>query len=224
MQPYFFPYIGYYQLVNSVDEFIFFDDVNFIKKGFINRNTILHHRDTLKFTLPIKNISQNRKINEHFYTKDFEKFKNTLILSYKKSPYFEKSFPLIDEILSKDESNVAKLNAQSITLIFKYLGIEKNFSFSSTLSVDEEKKGQERIISICQKRGCTAYHNPIGAKSLNLYDTSYFNSLGIKFRFIKQCHDGETSPPQKSLSMIHTLMTLHPEEIINQLSCYQLIE
>lgn len=223
MQPYFFPYIGYYQLVHSVDEFIFFDDVSFIKKGYINRNTISNGKIPLDFTLPIENISQNKKINQHFYIKNFQKLKSSIFLHYKKKPFFPKVFSIIDGILSSDNLNVAALNSKTITEIFDYLEIEKKFSFSSSLSIPAEKKGQERIISICKLKACSIYHNPIGAKNLNLYKHSSFEEENIDLRFISRADQASTSVEKNNLSMIDTLMNYPPAEIRDCLGKYKLI-
>lgn len=222
MQPYFFPYIGYYQLVNSVDEFVFFDDVNFIKKGYIHRNTICSQQAPLNFTLPVKNISQNRKINEHFYVKNFEKFKNSIYLSYKKTPFFAEIFNLIENILSTDNLNVAELNSKTITSVFEYLDIQKKFSFASTLSIPKEEKGQNRIISICKKKSCSTYHNPIGAKDLDLYDSLYFSKNNIELRFIRK-NIIHTHLQNNNFSMIDILTNNHPDEIKACLSEYKLV-
>lgn len=223
MQPYFFPYLGYYQLVNSVDEFVFFDDVNFIKKGYIHRNTICSQQAPLNFTLPVENISQHRKINAHCYIQDFKKFKNMVFFSYKKSPYFEKIFPRIENILATTDANVATLNAQTITTVYDYLGLEKKFSFASSLAIPEEKKGQDRILALCQQRACTAYHNPIGAKTLNLYDSASFATVGIALKFIQK-HHADTAPIlANNFSMIDILMNHPPKEITRYLAAYDLI-
>jgi len=223
MQPYFFPYIGYYQLVNSADEFIFFDDVNFIKKGYINRNKIANNGNSVDFSLPIRRISQFKKINEHFYIDDFENFKKMLFFSYKKSPYFKEIFSIIDNIISSKEMNVAILNSKTITAVFDYLNIEKKFSFSSLIPTPTEKKGQERIVFICQKKTSNAYHNPIGGKENNLYCPDFFKKNGIDLKFIKRIR-GNHPISQNNFSMIDALMNNSPEKIKEHLNDYELIE
>ena len=64
MQPYIFPYLGYFQLLNSVDHFVFYDDVNFIKGGWVNRNQLLINNQNKFFTVPLKKIISFTPINE----------------------------------------------------------------------------------------------------------------------------------------------------------------
>ena len=101
MQPYFFPYLAYYQLYKCVDEFIFLDDANFIKKGFINRNNIIVDGSEYRFTLSVKEMSQNKSINEHDYVmgSSTEKFLNTISFNYKKSMCFDEINDLIKGLL-----------------------------------------------------------------------------------------------------------------------------
>lgn len=146
-----------------------------------------------------------------------------IFFSYKKSPYFEEIFSLIDDILSTPDTNVAILNAKTITSVYGYLGLEKKFSFSSSFAIPEEKKGQDRILALCQQRACTAYHNPIGAKALNLYDSASFATAGIALKFIQK-HHADTAPIlANNFSMIDILMNHPPEEITRHLAAYDLI-
>lgn len=179
MQPYFFPYLGYYQLFNHVDHFIFLDDVNFIKKGYINRNHILLNSRPHKFTLAIKNSSQNKKINELFFKNDFNKLKKTIYLNYRKSKNFDAANELIENIFKNQELNVAKLSAQTIISIFNIFKKKLSYSFSS--EYPSELKSQERIVSLCKLHGATEYYNPIGG--IDLYDPKFFkkNDLNLKF-------------------------------------------
>lgn len=90
MQPYFFPYLGYFQMFNAVDKFVLLDDVNFIMRGYINRNSILLNGKAHKFSIPLEKPSQNKLINEtklNFSLKDKENFLKTIQLAYKKAPF-----------------------------------------------------------------------------------------------------------------------------------------
>ena len=123
MQPYFFPYIGYFQLINLVDVFVVYDDVNYIKKGWINRNNILINKKSFLFSLPLQNMSQNKLINEIFLVEDTNwriSLLNTIQITYKNAPYFDEVYSLIEEIISY------KINQQK-----RHLPSNKYFSFSA---------------------------------------------------------------------------------------------
>ena len=137
MQPYIFPYLGYYQLVSAVDKFIFFDDVNFINKGWINRNRILVNNEDFRFTVPLIKASQNKMINE-IEISDFIKwrtdFLRTLENNYKKAPFFTFFYPWINDFLhSRDYITISELAEDSIKSVASLLGISTDFIRSSAL-------------------------------------------------------------------------------------------
>lgn len=179
MQPYFFPYIGYFQLANYVDKFIFLDDVNFFKKGFINRNSLIFNSRALNFTIPVSNVSQNRNINEHYYLNDFSKFLQQIRNSYRDAPYFEDVYPWMQAIIIDDENNVAIKNSKTIISVFDYIGVEFNCSFSSESPTEGEK--DDLIINICKKQNFDSYYNLPGG--VNIYSNKKFlyNSISLNF-------------------------------------------
>ena len=187
MQPYFFPYIGYFQLVNSVDKFVFYDDVNFIKRGWINRNRILLNDKEALITIPLFKASQNKYINEIslFFNKQA---KDKLILkienSYKKAPNYDEVINLIKKIISADISNISEYSANSVISVSNYLGINTNFFFSSLQSPESKGMGKaDRLIHICKKLEADHYINSYGGR--DLYTKSYFKSNQIDLSFIK---------------------------------------
>ena len=183
MQPYFFPYIGYYQLVASVDEFVFFDDVTYIKKGHINRNSILLNRNQFDFTIPISKVSQNKKILDHYYSGEFESFFRKITYSYKKAPWFLKVIPIIERVIFDSNNCVAEKNAKSIQMVCEYIGLNRAYSFSSALRIDEKFKAQDRVIEICKRKKSSEYHNASGG--INLYRSEDFKKDGIELKFVK---------------------------------------
>lgn len=224
MQPYFFPYIGYYQLVYEVKKFIFLDNVNYIKKGYINRNSILLNGVRHDFVIPVRNISQNRTIDQHEYVGDFNDFLSSVKQGYKKAPNFEAAISLIERVVSDHDNNVARKNARTVTEVFDYLGILRSFSFSSMEDVDGALKGSDRILAISNKNGIDQYRNSIGGK--NLYNHEEFAAAGIELKFIQSkilpypqgVH--EFTP---GLSMIDLLMHCDKEHIVSMLSEYTLV-
>ena len=186
MQPYFFPYIGYFQLINSVDKFIIYDDVNYINRGWVNRNNFLSNGKSLLITTPLIKASQNKLINEIFISKETkweEKMLRTFESLYKKAPYFNEVFELFSRILNKSHSRILDLNIDSIVLICKYLDVNTEIIRSSDKYCNNHLKGEERIIDICIKEKASCYINPIGG--LDLYNKINFSNQGIEFNLLK---------------------------------------
>ena len=186
MQPYFFPYIGYWQLVNLVDQFVIYDDVNYIKRGWINRNRILVEGKTLYFHVPVKKASQNKRIDqiELLLDEDTKRKKiKTIELAYKKAPYFNSVYPLVKDILGNQQENLSKYLADSLRMIADYLKIETKFIISSEIEKDNTLKAQDKIINICKVLGADEYYNAIGG--LELYSSRIFAENKIQLFFIK---------------------------------------
>jgi len=228
MQPYLFPYIGYFQLVRAVDKFVLLDDVNFINKGWINRNNILVNGKANLFTIPLENASQNKlikDINISSEPKWKSKFLTTLTMAYKKSPHFSSVMPLIESIMNSEENNVSKKICISLQNICEYLGIKTIIEPTSSKYGTENLKGQEKIISICKQEKATDYINPIGGTEL--YDKAKFTAEGINLYFIKT---GEIKYKQFAndfvpyLSIIDLLMFNSTEEAAALLERYTLIQ
>lgn len=136
MQPYLFPYIGYWQLINAVDRFVILDDVNYIMRGYINRNSILLNGKPYRFTIPIKKASQNKLIMETELNFDLlakEKFLQTIQTAYKKAPYYEKVMPMMIEIINQQESDLTRFIRFSIEKLMEYLHIQTEILVSSQL-------------------------------------------------------------------------------------------
>lgn len=187
MQPYFFPYLGYFQLIYSSDIFIFYDDVNFIKRGWINRNKIKVNDASNLFSVPLNQVSQNvviskTSINQEEFLKWKTKFLKTLQQNYSKAPYFETVFGLIKRVLNSNNISIADLAEKSIHEILQYLGLNKKIFKSSELPIDNKLNGQDRIISICKELDATQYLNLSGGKVL--YDRHLFNKNGVDLKFI----------------------------------------
>ena len=213
-QPYFFPYLGYYQLVHHVDTFVFLDDVNFIKKGFIHRNSIRLNKRPHQFTLSVSHQSQNRHINEHLFMEDVNSIINIIGSAYSKAPNFSRVMPLVNEILGQTDRNVAKLAARSISSVFDYLAIPRNFLFSSEISKNNALKAQDRIIEVCRVLGAQRYTNPIGG--MELYSREAFRAVGIHLEFIRMgnvTYEAPNYPFIPGLSIIDALMICSTDEV-----------
>ncbi|MFS0919253.1 WbqC family protein [Brevibacillus sp. 179-C 1.1 NHS] len=228
MQPYLFPYIGYFQLIHAVDTFVIFDDVNYITRGWINRNYVLLNEKKHLFTLPLNNASQNRLIKETTISKEYNNRNKILRLieqAYKKAPNFNVIFPMISGILLNQENNLSKYISNSLSEISKYLEIQTNFLHSSEHFIEKSNlKGQNRIIEICKAIGATEYINAIGGREL--YDKEFFSLNSITLSFVET--DGIVYKQFNNefvpyLSIIDSMMFLSKEEIISLVHKYKLI-
>lgn len=183
MQPYFFPYIGYFQLIRAVDKYVIYDDVNFIKGGWINRNYILHNNQKHLFSMKLDHSSPNKRINEIFIKDDFKKLSKLFYYSYLKAPYFTDVYPLIEDIFSFNENNLAIYLTNSLLTVSKYLDIDTEFLMSSSLNKDDSLKNQDKVIHICELLGATTYINAIGGQTI--YNNSLFSDHNIEIKYLK---------------------------------------
>ncbi len=225
MQPYFFPYIGYFQLVNAVDKFVFYDDVHYINRGWINRNRVLVNGKPTYITVQLKEASQNKLINEIDFIDNRSKIAKTLRFSYKKAPFFGQVWPLIEAVLECKSETISELAAFSVIKTCEYLGINTNFEFSSQKYADTIalRKG-DRLIEICKQNKATEYINPIGGTEL--YEKAEFAEHGINLHFLRSNpiqyrQFSEIFVPK--LSIIDVLMFNSPDSIHKILSEYLLL-
>lgn len=224
MQPYFFPYIGYYQLINAVDKFVIYDDVNFIKGGWINRNRILLNEAPFMLNIPMEGASSFKKINEINIGKNKEKILLTIQQAYKKAPFYNKVYPLISEIIRHNNDNLALFISNSIIKVSEYFQIKTEIILSSDIEKNKELKAQEKVMSICKVLGATEYCNAIGGQEL--YSKETFSENGITLNFIK------TRPIIYSqyknqfipwLSIIDVMMFNSSDDILEMLGKYDLV-
>ena len=229
MQPYFMPYIGYFQLINTVDKFIIYDDVNFIKKGWINRNNILANKNRTLFTIPLKKASQNELIKDISINIDSfsiwkNKFLKTLEMNYSHAKNYDSVLLLLEDIFSYDTDSISDLATYSLIVVCKYLNIKTEIILSSTIYCNEVLSGQERILDICLKEGAKTYINPIGG--MELYSESLFLENNIDLFFIKMNNviykqfSEEFIP---FLSIIDVLVFNDKEQVLDMLNKFDLV-
>ena len=227
MQPYIFPYIGYFQLIKAVDKFVIYDDVNFINKGWINRNRILVGGKDHLFTIPLKDASQNKLIFEVELSESEpwrKKLLKTIQQSYQKAPNYQTVFPIIEEIVNFDTRTINELIIHCLKRICSYLAIETEIVLTSRIYNNTDLKGPERILDICKEENAQHYINPIGG--MELYDKSKFSSQDIRLNFIRST--ASAYPQYKNafvpwLSIIDILMFNDLEKINSLLKEYELI-
>lgn len=185
MQPYVFPYIGYFQLIGAVDHFVFLDNVTFIKKGWINRNFLYSRNGPLQFTVPLQNASQNVHINRTpvFYGENWQKKTLSQIKqNYSKAPFFKEVFPRVEAVFESRVETISDLAVSSVRTVMDFLGLPFEYSMSSSLPIDEVS-GEERIVRICEFFKTLKYLNPIGGQEL--YSAEKFREHNILLEFIR---------------------------------------
>lgn len=227
MQPYFMPYIGYWQLINAVDKYVIYDDVNFIKGGWINRNKILINGHPQYFNVPMLGASVHKKINEIAVNNDVRLVEKNLRMiegAYKKAPYYAEVYPLVESILRYKADNIAEYNGYSLKILGEYLGITTELIFSSKLEKDNSLKAQDKVIHICELLEATEYYNAIGGKEL--YSAADFKKKGIELKFLRSDNiqyeqfGGEF---QENLSILDVIMFNDRETVHQLLDCYELV-
>jgi hypothetical protein len=230
MQPYFMPYLGYFQLLNAVDAFVVYDNIQFTKKGWFHRNRLLVNGQDYLFTLPLKKDSDYLDVVERRLAddsdKEIDRVLRVIAQNYKKAPFFEQAFPVIESCFRYDDKNLFRFILNSLKVVCDYVGIDSSkLVVSSTVDIDHENlKGQDKVLAICEAEGATRYVNAIGGQEL--YDRQTFTARGIDLKFIKM---GPVEYPQfgnefvPALSMIDVMMFNAPETIKEMLGNYELI-
>lgn len=187
MQPYIFPYIGYFQLINAVDKFVIYDNIQFTKKGWINRNRLLLNGKDEYFTLPLKSDSDFLNVKERELSKDWLKEKNKTLNkikeNYKKAPYFKEVYNLVESNFNFESLNLFDFILNALKNTLNYLFIKTEIVISSTLAINHNLKAEEKVIAICKALNAETYLNPIGG--IELYNKEHFLNEGIKLNFIK---------------------------------------
>jgi len=226
MQPYFMPYIGYWQLLGAVDAFVLYDNIQYTKKGWINRNRFLKNGQDWLFTIPLKKDSEylavaQRSIADNF---DCDKLLNQLAASYRKAPFFARVFPVVSSIIQAGHRNLFEYIHHSIRVTADFLEIKTPLVISSTVAIDHSLRGEQKVLAICKALGATTYINAIGGQEL--YSPAAFGTEGIALKFIK------TTPmayPQfggefvANLSIIDVMMFNSQESIRAMLGHYDLV-
>ena len=185
MQPYFLPYIGYFQLLASVDQFIMYDNIKYTKKGWINRNRMVSNGKDAVFSLPLKKGSDSLYVVERELAEEFDRSKllNQFKGAYGRAPQFELTYPVLERIVQHDEVNLFHYIHHSIVQLCEHLGIKTEIRISSEILIDHKLKGQEKVLALCKAAGADTYINTIGG--LELYAKSDFRSQGVDLQFIK---------------------------------------
>lgn len=227
MQPYFFPYVGYFQLLHAADMFVFYDDVHFIKNGWINRNRILANGEPQWLTVPCRGASPNKLIMdvEHMLDqRQRRRLLNSIRCAYGGAPFFDVVYPLVEAVLRFECRQISELAIESVERCARYLGIETSLYTSSESYPVRELRGADRLIDICSQAGAGSYLNAPGGREL--YGRTYFRQRGVDLAFVESARitypqgRGEFVP---NLSIIDVIMFNDPVRIrMDFLSAYTL--
>jgi hypothetical protein len=227
MQPYFFPYIGYFHLIAASDVFVLHDDVQYIKGGWVNRNRILLNGESRMITFPVKRGSYDLPIIAKSYVDDQQARKGIINLikqAYAKAPCYWQVFPMLDKLMMFEDSNVARFNENLIRHIAEFMGLGCKIINSSDIEKNNDLAGEPRVLEICERLGATDYTNPIGGTEL--YHQEAFQSCGITLRFLEAQNESYEQRGDKwvpFLSIIDVLMFNTAEEMRQLLTKYRLL-
>lgn len=219
------PYIGYWQLIKAVDKFVIYDDVNYIKGGWINRNNILLNNQRFLINLLLSGASPNKLINEIAIQPNQAKLTKTIECAYGKAPMFDTVFPIFTEIMNFKDTNLAKFLGNSIIRLCEYMDIHTGIVYSSDIQKNNSLKAQEKVLHICGLLNAENYINAIGGQEL--YNKEDFEKAGVTLNFIKS----ELTPYKQfrdndfvtGLSIVDVLMFNSPDEINRMLDKYTLL-
>jgi hypothetical protein len=179
MQPYFFPYIGYFQLIGAVDQFVIYDTVKYTKKGWINRNRMLRNGVPVTFTIPLEKASDYLYIRDRKIAPGFDplRLRGQIEGAYRKAPEFAHVMPLVEAALMHESDNLFDYISHALELTCAHLGLKTPICKSSAIEGATDLMNQDRVLDICERVGATTYINPVGG--VELYDAAAFSARGI---------------------------------------------
>lgn len=227
LQPYFCPYLGYFQLINQVDRLVLYDNIEYSRRGWISRNQFILNSKERLFSIPLKRASDYSNINDRVlagsHEKSVKKILGQIESSYRTAPFFSEIFPVIRSVFMSAHVNLFYYNLHSITVFTKLLSINTEILKSSDLKIDHSLKSQSKVIRICQHLGADTYINPIGGVAL--YNKKVFEQNGLTLKFLRMNkikYDQYNSGFIPNLSIIDVLMFNGVEKTKNFLSEYTL--
>ncbi len=229
MQPYFFPYLGYYQLVAAVDKFVFLDDVNY-KRGWMNRNRLLICGDIHYITLPLSGASQNQKICDVKvdHSHDWRaKMRRSVTQSYSRAPQFEPVFELLNRVIDGKSDYLSDYAKGSIQVVADYLGLRAQFVDSSRCYENTGLAGEKRILDIVVKENAADYYNLPGG--VELYSPATFRAEKVNLRFVEtklppyaQSTQPKAQAFQAGLSILDVLLFNRRDAVLEMLNPQQI--
>lgn len=185
MQPYFLPYIGYFQLIAAADMFVVYDRIKYTKKGWINRNRMLMNGSDAPFSLPLKRDSDSLDVVAREIAPDFnpDRVCQQIRGAYQRAPFFGSVFPVIEQILQYRNRNLFHFIHHSLVVVCKHLDITSEIRVSSTIPIDDGLRGHHKVLALCKAVGASRYINSIGGTEL--YARQDFRQQGIELQFLQ---------------------------------------
>lgn len=227
MQPYFFPYIGYFQLMAEVDVFVVYDNIKYTKKGWINRNRILLNGKDSTFSLPLKKDSDFLDVKDRVLSETFNRddLINKIRGAYRRAPYFKNVFPLLENIINHRDDNLFNYILYSLGSIKEYLGLTCDIKVSSSINIDHSLKSQDKVLAFGNALGAKSYSNPPGG--ISLYSQEAFSLHGMTLNFIQPnniIYKQFDEPFVAWLSIIDVMMFNSSDEVLHLITNeYELI-
>lgn len=229
MQPYFFPYLGYFQLMAAADLFVFHDDVQYIKQGWVNRNKIMQNGKAVFLTLPVAAGSHRLPISGRRLADsqvNLQKLFARICGAYRHAPYFAEMAALLRPLFTGHYETIAEFNIASLRRLRDIIGIGTPDAVASEHDYGQGAAGQDKVIRICRREGATRYINPIGAKAIGLYRQTDFEAAGLELFFLRPrpdlVYEQGKEPFVPGLSIIDVLMHNSPAKIREMLPMYEL--
>ena len=228
MQPYLFPYIGYFQLISAVEKFVIYDDVAFMKQGWVNRNQILLNGRAHLFSVPLNGVSSNQAIRDtavshREYPRWKHKFLKMVAVAYAKAPHYERTHALLAGVLDSAPGSIGELATRSILAVCRVLDLPARIEQSSTAYANGHLRAQDRVLDICAREGARLYINATGGR--NLYAHDAFVSRGIELRFLRSrlpAYPQFNHEFVPALSILDVLMFNPPETVRGMMTEYDL--
>ena len=222
MQPYFLPYIGYFQLICAVDKFVIYDNIQYTKRGWINRNRIMSNGKPKMVTLPLQSASDYLDINDRYLSREFDR-KSLLRQfdgAYLRSIHYREVRPLLEAIIMYESDNLYEYVKHSIDMLLEYLEVSTEMYVSSNLPVDRSLRSENRVIATCISLEADVYVNAIGG--IELYSSAQFNQNKLNLKFIKSRlseypQSGNEFIP--ALSIIDVMSHCSKSDVIQMINC-----
>jgi hypothetical protein len=226
MQPYLLPYIGYWQLLAAVDRFVVYDNIQYTKKGWINRNRFLRDGAAAFFTVPLKRGAHDLDVVERSIADGFNPnlLLNPLAAAYRRAPFFSSAFPVIEAVIAAVPRNLFEYLHHGLTVIADYLEIRTPIVVSSTIPIDHRLTSQQKVLALCETLGANRYINTIGGREL--YFAPVFEERGIELRFIQShpvTYPQFDRPFVPSLSIVDVMMFNSRDAVRGMLGTYDLV-
>lgn len=211
MQPYLFPYVGYFQLMHACDAFVLLDDVQYIRRAWINRNYIWQGRRSVRFTLPVAKAAQEARIldmrvDPTQYVKFRSKLLNALHHSYGKEKRFDEIYTLIASVFAPEATTLCSLASSSIFNVCDYLGLDKTVYRASELAPQRSGSRSVQILALCEALQGSEYLNPVAGT--DLYQPDVLAGGGCRLLALAPHIPDELCDPiaRRPLSIIDSLM------------------